>query len=118
MEIPKRIAAFIVPIMTSCAPQFPRKCGNCGKVYNDFGQFCRETRPLGQLQNMVLGGNPLGLVTFADCGCGSTMALECTDKEAHDLFSRTLKEEAERTKQDPNAILIELRKEVRRRASV
>ena len=115
MALPENLEKFIEPIIAMCSSQFPHKCGNCGKEFNDFRHFVELTRPVGAPQSSPQTDDPFGLISYVNCECGSTVLLQCADAEAHDQFKAVLEEEAKRSGRDPKEFLLELRSEVRRR---
>lgn len=115
MELPEALAAFIDPIIRNCSEQFPRKCTNCGKQFDTFGDFISGTRPVGAPQCSPLEEDPLGLLTYVNCACGSTVLLSCTDPAAHEALKRVLDAESLRTGLSKKELLLALRAAVRSR---
>ena len=61
--------------------QFPKECGCCGKRYESFADFIRNTTYAGKpVSYDAEEGNwrpasPMGVIGLANCSCGSTLAL-------------------------------------------
>lgn len=115
MGLPEELERFISPVISMCNAQFPRKCSNCGREFRDFREFVSQTRPLGVPQCSPETQEPLGLLSYVNCGCGSTVVLSCADEAAHERFKAALDAAAERTGQEKKKLLAAVRDEVRRR---
>ncbi|PIS46828.1 MAG: hypothetical protein COT17_06655 [Elusimicrobia bacterium CG08_land_8_20_14_0_20_51_18] len=122
MKLPENLENLIVPIITACESQFPKVCGNCGRKFPDFRSFIAGTRALGAPRHQAEGEDPLGLISWVNCECGSTLLLSCTiesgvnNREMHDKFVQALTEAAEKTGTSKKELLLALRDEVRSRA--
>jgi len=107
---------FQARILATCKAQFPRACGNCGKVYQNFQEWIVNTKPVGApMPDEIEDEDPIGLMSFVNCGCGSTLVLKCEDPdgEAHRAFNQALRAEAARTGRTERDILLELRERIR-----
>lgn len=115
MKLPEELEQFLNPIISMCKAQFPRKCSNCARDFADFREFVSATRPIGTPQCSQQTEDPLGLLSYVNCKCGSTVVLSCADEVAHARFKDALAAAAERTGQDKKKLLLALRDEVRQR---
>lgn len=113
--MPEELENFIDPVISMCNEQFPRKCRSCGREFADFPDFISRTRPVGAPQCSRETEDPLGLLSYVNCECGSTVVLSCADEAAHARFKEALDAAAKRTGQDKKKILSALRDEVRLR---
>lgn len=55
---------------------FPKTCQTCGRVYRDFAQFLRETRPLERhsgLKEVEEEESITAVEVYRNCVCGSTL---------------------------------------------
>lgn len=85
----------------------------CGKHYETFEAFVRETRPIGVLPDLTDVDDPLGFLSLANCACGTTIALKCEDAATHAAFLAALGRESSSSKRSATEVLTELRDEVR-----
>jgi hypothetical protein len=115
MELPDDLGKFVEPIVAMCKAQFPRKCSNCKKEFLDFKAFVSGTSPVGAPQCSALIDDPLGLLSYVNCKCGSTVVLSCADATAHAQFKEVLDFEAKRTGLPKDKLLLALRDRVRSR---
>ncbi|HEX4048094.1 MAG TPA: hypothetical protein VH309_09690 [Elusimicrobiota bacterium] len=115
--LPKALLEFVAPMLAIARKQFPRKCPQCLRQYLDFEQYTRETVPTGTTLDYPF--NPMGLISWVRCACGNTLTLRyeaMTDRE-HVRFVAALKKEWEASGLTQEALMSELRDEVRRRAA-
>lgn len=71
----KEIASLQQGLMTLIGTAFPRRCSNCGRVYESLDQFLNHAKPLPRHNELkVIGneGNPAAGLNRS-CVCGSTM---------------------------------------------
>ena len=59
------------------AQAFPKKCNNCGKLYNNIDDFLRATLSMEDLSTIFDEG---GLQEYRNCVCGSTLLLLTDDR--------------------------------------
>jgi hypothetical protein len=61
--------------------QFPRNCESCGMQFNSLAEYIKNTSMLGDPVSYDMETNewepetPLGTYSYANCNCGSTVAL-------------------------------------------
>ena len=61
--------------------QFPKLCGKCGRRFTSLAEYLRQTTHVGEPMSFdVQMGDwrpqkPVGILSLANCPCGSTMAL-------------------------------------------
>jgi hypothetical protein len=61
--------------------QFPKECRSCGKRYESFAEFIRNTTYVGKPLSYDAErddwqpARPLGTIGLANCSCGSTLAI-------------------------------------------
>lgn len=111
-----RIQAFQEGMLRVCRGQFPKRCAACGKAFPTFADFVKSTRPLSPTTPETVEGQvPYGLLTFANCACGNTMALECMDPtgEDHRAFLEALVAEVAGSGRTVGEVLEELRTSLR-----
>lgn len=118
--LPKSLEAFLAPMLAMAGAQFPRDCGSCRRSYADFAEFVRETKPIGA-PTLGIGAalDPIGMVSWTNCACGSTLVLFCSDTEGemHSLFMLALEAEAQASGRPLIEVALAVRTEVRRRAA-
>jgi len=110
-----RLSAFVPDMLRMCKSQFPKRCGTCGKVYPTFRSYVEAVSPIGlpKIDN-IEDADPIGLMSFGNCACGSTLLIQCEHlgdnaEEMHRLFNETLRQEETATGHSLNDILFELR---------
>jgi hypothetical protein len=67
---------------------FPKRCGNCGKVFPSLDQFLSETRAVREASGLTetsLRAQRRLISLFRNCACGSTLMTECRDRRRTDL---------------------------------
>jgi hypothetical protein len=73
---PTHSSRFVDAIVSVCESQFPRRCPACERVYATFAEYLRLTLPLGHpMEFDPEPDDPIGLVDFANCACGSTISV-------------------------------------------
>jgi hypothetical protein len=115
MQKPEDLGKFVGPIMAACKAQFPRVCSNCKREFPDFKDFIEHTVPVGAPQLPHGEDDPIGLISYVNCKCGSTIILECNDAQAHKNMVAALSEETRVNGQSVRDLLLQIRAEVRRR---
>jgi hypothetical protein len=113
-----RLTVFEDRILAMCGSQFPRTCGACHAVYSSFAAYVGGTTPLSAptaCEDEDDAQDPIGLMSMANCACGSTLALRCSDLtgEAHRAFMEAWRDESAATGRHPMAVLAELRDTIR-----
>lgn len=119
--LPERLRPFLDPIMAMCRSQFPKDCGTCHHRFENFRQFVGMTDPQGPMGSMYEqpDDDPFGVISWANCRCGSTLVLECEDMTGpqHGQFMRILREEAAASGRSTSDLLLALRRVIRQRAA-
>lgn len=114
--LPEQLTPFIEPMMAMCRTQFPRTCGACDRRFEDFEQWVRLTDPIGAPSlDEQSDADPFGIISWVNCGCGSTLILHCEDMEGplHQEFMRALDEEAAVSERSVRDLLQDLRQALR-----
>jgi len=104
-------------IVAHLETQFPKHCACCGAVYPNLSQYVHRTTHRGAPMSYDADAqdfrpeNPIGVASFANCPCGSTLVLttEGMDREAHWELLSWLEAETVRTGHAPSSVLAELR---------
>jgi hypothetical protein len=100
--------------------QFPRNCPNCNRRFGTLREYLQVTTHEGApISYDVLAGDwqplkPVGTVSFANCPCGSTLAISSNHMPLPQLWrlmswART---ETRRRGLDPGQLLIQMRDEI------
>ena len=61
---------------------FPKKCGNCDRVYLSIKEYIENTEHLGRPISYDADNNdwnpssPIGTLSLSNCSCGSTLAID------------------------------------------
>lgn len=118
MKLSENAKKFVEPIIKTCEAQFPKKCANCGREYSSFKEFVRLTKVKGSPQYSSEINDPFGLISYADCQCGSTLVLKCADERMHELFMKMIDSESAKTGCLKKEILMSIRDEVRSKAVI
>lgn len=116
MTLSENMKKFIEPIFKTCESQFPKKCGNCGREFKSFKDFVSITKGRGAPQYSSEINDPFGLISYANCECGSTLVLSCSDGNMHKIFVSAIESESANTGHKKSEILSAIREEVRARA--
>jgi len=70
---------------------FPKECSSCGKTYSNFREYLRATTPVGDAISYdaefgdMEPDQPIGLLAYANCDCGNTMALTTRNRKLADV---------------------------------
>lgn len=118
----ERLASFIPQVVAVCQRQFPKQCMACGKIYPSFVSYIEGITPTGPLKiDQIEDEDPIGLMSFGNCACGSTLTLKCEPlnghaSEMHRLFNEALKQEGISSNRPADDIVSELRTLVRQSA--
>lgn len=116
--LPESLEEFVGPMLAAAGAQFPRACGSCRRPYEDFKAFVRETKPIGEFTIWTdAASDPIGMVSWTNCACGSTLILHCEDAvgDMHGRFTRALEAESRASSRTVKDLLLALRSEIRRR---
>jgi hypothetical protein len=61
---------------------FPKKCGTCGREYANFPVYIHKTSPVAHgLEPYKDSGDVLHTMQYRNCGCGSTLCINLTEKD-------------------------------------
>lgn len=100
--------------------QFPRSCYNCGQTYQNLFEYLIKTKHLGgpiaydEDELKVDQQNPTGVASYANCVCGSTLAI--TTQSMHLVTYWRLifwaKIESKKQKISVNELLLQIRKTI------
>ena len=67
---------FLQSALARCHSQFPRACTLCKRPFASFADFVDGTRRIGApVLDVVEDDEPLGMLVFCNCACGTTLAL-------------------------------------------
>ncbi len=95
--------------LATCQAQFPRNCSSCGHPYATFDGFLRRTTRVGHpLLDPIEDDEPIGVLCFANCPCGSTLALQYEDTREHVAFNKAIHDAARETGRSDVDILQDL----------
>lgn len=110
---------FTKDMLKICRAQFPRTCGTCGRNYPSFKDYVETVEPLDVPKiDHIEDEDPIGLMSFGNCPCGSTMVIRCEDLDGdaadkHRRFNEALRQEEITTGHSVRDILHELRRLLR-----
>lgn len=109
--------AFIERIIEHCNSVFPMQCKRCLREFRSFEDYVTNTARIGPPEAYGIT-TKLGLPTlsFANCRCGNTIALECDDDQMRDAFVAAVQRDAHNSGRSVSDVLDQLAREVRRRA--
>lgn len=104
-------------IINFLSDQFPIDCKCCGKKYNSYKEFIKNTTPVGKpvSYDAQKGDwrpeNPLGAISMHNCSCGSTIALSSQKIDRDTLWQLMdwAKSESEKRNIELSELLAELR---------
>lgn len=83
---------FLEPALARCRSQFPRACTKCRRQFASFADYVEGTRRIGApMLDVVEDDEPLGMLVFANCSCGTTLALCYEDTARHASFNSTVR---------------------------
>ena len=100
--------------------QFPKECKCCGKRYNSFAEFVRNTTPVGKPMSYdaEIGDwkpvRPIGTIGMANCSCGSTLVLTSKGMNLITLWKlmNWVRNEAQKRGITVSDLLVELRRTI------
>src|ERR1700745_4266737 len=100
---------------------FPKTCATCGRRYATLREYILTTKRRGSTKpyDADLGAwkttSPIGSLAYADCSCGSTLALstEGLALSQRQALLTWVKSETERRHVTPSALLDQLRDTIR-----
>ncbi|MBE2251965.1 MAG: HDOD domain-containing protein [Myxococcus sp.] len=99
MHPPSTLAQFEASVFAACCAQFPRQCSACKRPHPTFLEYVEATRPVGapKLDPDDDEADAIGLLAFANCKCGSTLAIRYEDISQHAAFNAAVRREMEAT---------------------
>jgi len=99
MHPPSTLAQFEASVFAACCAQFPRQCSACKRQHPTFLSYLEATRPIGapKLDPDDDEEGAIGLLSFANCECGSTLAIRYEDISQHAAFNAAVRREVEAT---------------------
>lgn len=111
-------AQFEESSLAACCAQFPRACSTCRRVHLNFPGYLEATKPIGapRLDPDDDEDDAIGLLSFANCPCGSTLALRYEDVTRHAAFNQWVRQTAAEAKQSQEAVVTALVAAVNTRA--
>jgi hypothetical protein len=96
---------------------FPKTCRTCGRVYNSFPEYIRDTSPKAHsLEEYGDTLDPNLTMQYRNCTCGSTLVIPFT-KETYpllDKFWKMLGREAKETGKPLREVVMEFREQCNR----
>ena len=103
--------------LAACRSQFPRACSCCDVHYPSFESYIARTTVLGHpMLDPIEDDEPIGLLGFANCACGTTLAIRYEDTREHSVFNKAVFDEAKNTDRAEPDVLVELIQVVHRYA--
>lgn len=113
--------AFVEAILQACHRQFPKRCSTCGRMFRNFGEYVKDTIPIGTPicfdEDASAHFDPIGTVSMVNCGCRTTLSLECPPHgEMYDRFVAALRADAAQYSITVSEVLESMRTEIRARA--
>jgi hypothetical protein len=105
---------------------FPKSCSNCGRTFANFREYLQQTTTQGLAQpyDADVGDwrplNPIGTATFANCPCGTTLALSSRGMPLPQLWRllNWARIETQRRGMTPTELLNHLREEISKQVLV
>lgn len=93
MGTASELAAFEGAAYAAACAQFPRTCQSCGQVHDAFASYLERTRPVGvpKLDPDDDEEDAIGLLSFANCECGSTLAIRYEALSSHAAFNEAVR---------------------------
>lgn len=89
------LSRFEASAFAACCAQFPRKCSACGRPHPTFLSYIESTEVIGapKLDPDDEEDDAIGLLSFANCLCGSTLAIRYEDISQHAAFNAAVRAE-------------------------
>jgi hypothetical protein len=115
-----RLTSFRQGMLRMCRAQFPKVCSTCATTFASFKDFAEALQTVGApLLDTVEDEEPVGMLSFVNCRCGSTLTLQCEEPcgERHRAFNQAVRDEAATTGRTVGEILTELRELLREAGS-
>lgn len=114
------ILYFVEPMIQMASSRFPKSCKTCGHIYKTFREFISKTAPLGApMADDKDTLDPLGMISFVNCDCGSTLVIKCEDpnSENHKMLEKALANEAIAQGCTREQVLLQLRDVIRKKVT-
>jgi HD-like signal output (HDOD) protein len=93
----------------ACRSQFPRSCRCCGTNFPSFDNYLEKTTLIGKpMLDPIEDDEPIGLLCFANCACGSTLALCYEDTREHSAFNSAVQTFAQTSGKTDVDIVVDL----------
>lgn len=89
------LSRFEASVFAACCAQFPRKCSACSRPHPTFLSYVESTKIIGapKLDPDDEEDDAIGLLSFANCECGSTLAIRYEDISQHAAFNAAVRRE-------------------------
>jgi HD-like signal output (HDOD) protein len=118
MDSSLALARFEASVFAACCAQFPRKCSACGRPHPTFLSFVETTKPVGapKLDPDDDEEDAVGLLSFANCECGGTLAIRYEDISQHAAFNAAVRQDVATTGRSDTDLLKALVEAVNSRA--
>lgn len=89
MKVSPALAAFEELVFAACCAQFPRSCTACRRPLPTFLSYLESTKTIGapMLDPDDEEEDAIGLLSFSNCECGSTLAIRYEDISRHRDFN-------------------------------
>lgn len=93
MDASSALAPFQDSVFAACCAQFPRACSACRRPHPTFLSYLESTKPIGapKLDPDDDEDDAIGLLSFANCECGSTLAIRYEDISKHAAFNAAVR---------------------------
>ncbi|HWA26798.1 MAG TPA: hypothetical protein VG734_14160 [Lacunisphaera sp.] len=97
--------------------KFPKQCGRCGRTYANLKDYLLHTKHVGEPKSydVELGDfrpiQPIGTMSWANCGCGNTLVIDSTGMRLLTLWRLMgwLVDEMARRREKSSVVLADLR---------
>jgi HD-like signal output (HDOD) protein len=91
--MPSALASFEDLVFAACCAQFPRACPACRRPHPTFLSYLESTKVVGapKLDPDDEEEDAVGLLSFANCECGSTLAIRYEDISKHAAFNAAVR---------------------------
>lgn len=118
MDSTSALASFEDSVFAACCAQFPRACSACRRPHPTFLSFLESTKPIGapKLDPDDDEDDAIGLLSFANCECGSTLAIRYEDISRHAAFNAAVRRDIAATGRSDAEVLAALVEAVNTRA--
>ncbi|MDP3500042.1 MAG: HDOD domain-containing protein [Myxococcales bacterium] len=118
MDVASALAAFEDSVFAACCAQFPRACSACRRPHPTFLSYLESTKRIGapKLDPDDDEDDAIGLLSFANCECGSTLAIRYEDISKHAAFNAAVRRDIATTGRSDAEVLEALIEAVNARA--